>query len=152
VSSHFTLVETANRQQHPVCCYILTAGEDEMTRELASSTLKKLSRKLQAERERLEQIIEEHEREREESVLAIAAADRNADPDNVDGGAINVEIEMDNATIQNARDMRTQVLHAQDRMEKGLYGTCEITGDPIPVARLEALPYATTTVEAAFRG
>ncbi len=119
-----------------------------MTRELAASTLSKLSRKLQAERERHEHIIDEHERERDESVIAIGSADRNADPDNVDGGAINVEIEMENATIQNARDMLAQVLHAQDRMEKGLYGTCEITGDPIPVARLEALPYATTTVEA----
>jgi RNA polymerase-binding transcription factor DksA len=123
-----------------------------MTRDLAAATLKKLSRKLQAERERLEHIIEEHERERDESVIAIGSADRNADPDNVDGGAINVEIEMDNATIQNARDMLAQVLHAKDRMDKGLYGVCEITGDPIPVARLEALPYATTTVEAANRG
>lgn len=123
-----------------------------MTRDLAATTLKKLSRKLQAERERLEHIIEEHERERDESVIAIGSADRNADPDNVDGGAINVEIEMDNATIQNARDMLAQVLHAKGRMDKGLYGVCEITGDPIPVARLEALPYATTTVEAANRG
>jgi len=123
-----------------------------MTRDLAATTLKKLSRKLQAERERLEHIIQEHERERDESVIAIGSADRNADPDNVDGGAINVEIEMDNATIQNARDMLAQVLHAQDRMDKGLYGVCEITGDPIPVARLEALPYATTTVQAASRG
>jgi DnaK suppressor protein len=122
-----------------------------MTRHLAASTLEKLSRKLRAERERLEGIIEEHERERDASVIAIGSADRNADPDNVDGGAINVEFEMDNATIQNARDMLAQVLHAQDRMEKGLYGTCEISGDPIPVARLEALPYATTTVEAAHR-
>ena len=119
-----------------------------MTRELAASTLQKLSRKLKVERERLEHIIAEHERDFEESVIAIGSADRNADPDNVDGGAINVEIEMENATIQNARDMLGQVMHAQDRMEKGLYGTCEITGDPIPVARLEALPYATTTVTA----
>ena len=122
-----------------------------MTRDLAASTLEKLGRKLQIERERLEGIIEEHELEIEHSVIAIGSADRNADPDNVDGGAFNVEIEMENATIQNARDMLSQVMHAQDRMEKGLYGICEMTGDPIPVARLEALPYATTTVEAANR-
>jgi RNA polymerase-binding transcription factor DksA len=120
-----------------------------VTRDLAASTLEKLSRKLQIERERLVGIIEEHELEFEQSVIAIGSADRNADPDNVDGGAFNVEIEMENATIQNARDMLSQVMHAQDRMEKGLYGICEVTGDPIPVARLEALPYATTTVEAA---
>lgn len=120
-----------------------------MTRELAASTLEKLSRMLGVERGRLEHIIDEHEREREESVIAEGSADRNADPDNVDGGAINVEIGIDQATVQNARDLLARVLHAQDRMEKGLYGTCEVTGEPIPVARLEALPYATTTVAAA---
>ncbi|MFV1969377.1 MAG: TraR/DksA family transcriptional regulator [Acidimicrobiia bacterium] len=122
-----------------------------MTRELAASTLEKLSRRLQSERERLERIIDEHEREREESVIAEGSADRNADPDNVDGGAINVEIGIDQATVQNARDLLARVRHAQDRMEKGLYGICEVTGESIPVARLEALPYATTTVEAANR-
>ncbi len=122
-----------------------------MTRELAASTLEKLSRRLQTERERLERIIDEHEREREESVIAEGSADRNADPDNVDGGAINVEIGIDQATVQNARDLLARVRRAQDRMEKGLYGICEVTGESIPVARLEALPYATTTVEAANR-
>ena len=122
-----------------------------MTRELAASTLEKLGRKLKSESERLARIIDEHEREREESVIAEGSADRNADPDNVDGGAINVEIGIDQAAVQNARDLLAQVQHAQNRMKKGLYGICEVTGEPIPVARLEALPYATTTVEAASR-
>jgi RNA polymerase-binding transcription factor DksA len=60
-------------------------------------------------------------------------------------------MEMDLAMIQNARDLLERVKHAQDRMEKGQYGICEVTGEAIPVARLEALPYATTTVEAATR-
>lgn len=122
-----------------------------MARELAASTLERLGRKLQEERERLEHIIDDHEREREESKLAEGSADRNADPDNVDGGAIEVELEMDIAMVENARGLLERVKHAQDRMDKGLYGICEVTGDPIPVARLEALPYATTTVEAASR-
>jgi DnaK suppressor protein len=122
-----------------------------MTRALADSTLKRLADRLEQERDRLEHIIDEHDREREESRLSEGSADRSADPDNVDGGAIAVEIEMDLSMVQNARDLLVLVLHAQDRMDKGLYGTCEITGEPIPVARLEALPYATTTVEAAQR-
>lgn len=122
-----------------------------MARQLATSTVKRLAKKLTQERERLEHLIDEHEREREESKLAEGSADRSADPDNVDGGAIEVEMEMDLAMVQNARDLLDRVKHAQDRMEKGLYGICEVTGDPIPVARLEALPYATTTVEAANR-
>ena len=60
-------------------------------------------------------------------------------------------MEMDIAMVENARNLLERVKHAQDRMDKGLYGICEVTGDPIPVARLEALPYATTTVEAASR-
>lgn len=123
-----------------------------MARELADSTLERLSRKLQSERERLEAIIDAHEREREASKLAEGSADRNADPDNVDGGAIEVEMEMDIAMVENARELLERVRHAQNRMDKGLYGICEVTGNPIPVARLDALPYATTTVEAANRG
>lgn len=122
-----------------------------MARQLASSTLKRLAKRLADERKRLEQIISEHDEAREQARLAEGSADRSADPDNVDGGAIAVELEMDISMVQNARDLLDRVKHAQDRMEKGLYGTCEITGEPIPVARLEALPYATTTVEAANR-
>jgi DnaK suppressor protein len=122
-----------------------------MARELAPSTLERLAKKLEEERTRLETIIALHEQEREQSRLAEASADRSADPDNVDGGAIEVEMEMDIAMVDNARSLLERVKHAQDRMEKGQYGICEVTGEPIPVARLEALPYATTTVEAASR-
>jgi RNA polymerase-binding protein DksA len=122
-----------------------------MARELAPSTLERLGKKLEEERSRLETIISQHEREREQSRLAEASADRSADPDNVDGGAIEVEMEMDIAMVDNARGLLERVKHAQDRMEKGQYGICEVTGEPIPLTRLEALPYATTTVEAATR-
>jgi DnaK suppressor protein len=37
---------------------------------------------------------------------------------------------------------------ALQRMESGTYGICEMTGKPIPLARLRALPYATLCVEA----
>lgn len=122
-----------------------------MARQLAPTTLKRLKANLLDEQGRLERIIREHDEEREQSRLAEGSADRSADPDNVDGGAIAVELEMDISMVENARDLLVRVKHALDRMEKGLYGTCEITGEPIPVARLEALPYATTTVEAASR-
>ena len=122
-----------------------------MTRQLAASTLKKLEKKLAVERTRLEAIIDGHESDREAAMLAEGPADRSPDPDNVDGGAIAVELETDRSVVQNSRDLLDAVMRAQDRMEKGLYGICEVTGEPIPVARLEAIPYATTTVEAARR-
>jgi DnaK suppressor protein len=33
-------------------------------------------------------------------------------------------------------------------MRSGTYGICEVTGKPIPLARLQALPYATMCIEA----
>ena len=123
-----------------------------MARQLAASTLKRLGRKLADERERLEKIIHDHERDRENAMLAEGPADRSPDPDNVDGGAIAVELETDRSVVQNSQDLLDAIQHAQDRMEKGLYGICEVTGEPIPLARLEAIPYATTTVQAAQRG
>ena len=41
-----------------------------------------------------------------------------------------------------------QVEEAIARMEEGTYGICEATGKPIPLARLQALPYATLCIEA----
>ena len=122
-----------------------------MARKLAKSTLDRLARKLQAERERLETIIEEFERQREQSRLTETGSEHNADPDNADGGSLAFEMEMDFSVERNAQALLEKVARAEARMEAGTYGTCEISGKPIPVARLEALPYATTTVEYADR-
>lgn len=122
-----------------------------MARELAPATLARLERRLEEERGRLTAALEEFDRQREARRLAESASEHNPDPDNADGGSIALEMEMDVSLEQNTRLLLEKVLHAQDRMEKGLYGICEVTRNPIPVARLEALPYATTTVEAASR-
>jgi DnaK suppressor protein len=42
----------------------------------------------------------------------------------------------------------SRIEKALERMRNGTYGICEITGKPIPLARLQALPYATTRVDA----
>lgn len=34
------------------------------------------------------------------------------------------------------------------KVEEGTYGLCDVTGKPIPKARLQAIPYAVLTVEA----
>jgi DnaK suppressor protein len=41
-----------------------------------------------------------------------------------------------------------QIENALERMRAGTYGICEVTGKPIPLARLQALPYATMCIEA----
>ena len=118
-----------------------------MARKLAKSTLTRLRKKLDAEQSRLEEIIEEFDRQREMSRLAETSSEHNADPDNADGGSLAFEMEMDLSIEQNAKDLLDKVQRALKRMDQGTYGTCEVSGKPIPVARLEALPYATTRVE-----
>lgn len=41
-----------------------------------------------------------------------------------------------------------QIDRALEKIEENSYGTCDITNEEIPFARLEALPYATMTVKA----
>lgn len=41
-----------------------------------------------------------------------------------------------------------QINRALQKIDEETYGVCDITGKPIPMARLEAIPYATMTVEA----
>jgi DnaK suppressor protein len=109
--------------------------------------MKRLREKLEAERARLEEIIGEYDKMRELSRLAETGSEHNADPNNADGGSLAFEMEMDLSVQQNSRELLAKVLHALDRMDQGTYGTCEVSGKPIPIARLEALPYATTLVE-----
>ncbi|MBN9377709.1 MAG: RNA polymerase-binding transcription factor [Chlamydiales bacterium 38-26] len=41
-----------------------------------------------------------------------------------------------------------QIDRALEKISENTYGICDITGEEIPVARLEAVPYATMTVKA----
>lgn len=41
-----------------------------------------------------------------------------------------------------------QIDRALEKVEDNSYGRCDITGDEIPLPRLEAIPYATMTVKA----
>lgn len=40
-----------------------------------------------------------------------------------------------------------QIERALEKIEEGTYGICDISGEEIPLVRLEALPYATMTVK-----
>jgi DnaK suppressor protein len=45
-------------------------------------------------------------------------------------------------------DVLKQINRALEKIEDGTYGICDVTGAEIPKKRLEAIPYATMTVEA----
>ena len=40
-----------------------------------------------------------------------------------------------------------QIERALEKIDENTYGICDISGDEIPLARLEAVPYATMTVK-----
>ena len=41
-----------------------------------------------------------------------------------------------------------QIDRALEKIDEGTYGVCDLTGEEIPLKRLEAIPYATMTVKA----
>jgi len=122
-----------------------------VVRALAASTQKRLRKRLEDERARLEGLIGEFENERQAARLAETSADHAPDAENTDGGSLAYELELELSAYNNAVELLAKVNHALSRMDRGLYGICEVSGDRIPVARLDALPYATTTVEWAHR-
>jgi DnaK suppressor protein len=44
--------------------------------------------------------------------------------------------------------MLRQIDRALEKIEENTYGICDVTNEEIPLARLEAVPYATMTVKA----
>jgi RNA polymerase-binding protein DksA len=103
------------------------------------------------ERDRLVELLEEHEQEREEARLSESSAERTPDPTSAEGGSMAFEFEKVLSIDANAEDLLRKVEHALEHINEGTYGICESCGNPIPVARLTALPYATICVECAKR-
>ncbi len=54
------------------------------------------------------------------------------------------ESELEN--IKRAETRLRQIEHALERIDKGVYGVSEVSGQPIPLERLEAIPWTTVLV------
>lgn len=122
-----------------------------MSRELAESTVGRFRKRLEEERARLEELIEEARLEMEVARQTESSSERSPDPGNAEAGSMKFEYEKELSMQQNSIDLLRKVQHALDRIENGSYGDCESCGQSIPVARLEALPYATLCVDCARR-
>ncbi len=89
-----------------------------------------------------------------ESLRAVAAqlaeemepGDTQFDEESGEGGTLNVERERDLALSAQALSAVEEIDRALAKLDAGTYGTCEQCGQPIPKARLKALPYATLCV------
>jgi len=72
----------------------------------------------------------------------------DSDPDNSADEASNLfDRDRDLAAVENATRLLSKIDRALEKIEDGTYGLSDIDGTPIPVERLEAIPYAVTTVE-----
>lgn len=120
-----------------------------MSRTLAKSTINRLKRRLDDERDRLTGVIREIEEEREEVRLSETSSERSPDPNTAEGGSLAFELEKELSVAQNAQDLLDKVNLAMETIKEGSYGTCADCDTAIPVARLDALPYATRCVDCA---
>ncbi len=120
-----------------------------MARKLSTTTVNRLKKKLLKEQDDLSTILEKHQVERENIRLSEASSDRSPDPTTADGGSMAFELEKDLTLDENTKDLLTQVEKALERISKKKYGDCEICEKPIPVNRLDALPYTTSCKDCA---
>lgn len=70
-----------------------------------------------------------------------------AGDDEADTGTKNITREHEMQLAANAQEMLDQTERALARLEAGTYGLCEICGEPIGKARMQAFPRATLCVE-----
>ena len=122
-----------------------------MARKLAKSTLERFRKRLEEEKARLEEQIEDYERDLEEARLTESSSDRSPDPGNAEASSMKLEYAKELSIEQNTLDLLNKVNRALERISDGSYGLCEVCGNAIPVERLDVLPYSTLCVEDASR-
>lgn len=72
-------------------------------------------------------------------------------PDQNDRASLETDKALELRTRDRARKLISKIDEALQRIEDGEYGYCEDTGEPIGLARLEARPIATLSIEAQER-
>lgn len=73
------------------------------------------------------------------------------EPDIADRASVETEVALELRARDRQRKLISKIDEALDRINRGEYGYCEETGEPIGIKRLEARPVATLTVEAQER-
>jgi DnaK suppressor protein len=101
---------------------------------------------VQKQKQRLEQL---RARLREEISRMIEAVQEEQSPPGeherwaIPSESVDKEIDLENTE----EAIRRLVNAALQRIEEGTYGRCELCGEPIPRARLDAIPYAARCLE-----
>ncbi len=109
---------------------------------LTPREIRRLQARLEAERDAIQSRITARNRDIEETVQDESGVG--------DSGDESIRIyDREEETDANALDVETleQVVRALARIYAGTYGVSEVSGKPIPIERLKAIPYAATLVD-----
>jgi DnaK suppressor protein len=84
--------------------------------------------------------------------VARTGADTNMPTDEEDTRSMNAGTDLtmrgqNQALVANARQILTRIARAMQKLDDGTYGLSDVSGKPIPVERLEAIPYALMTAD-----
>ena len=89
--------------------------------------------------------------EESRATMAQLQVDSLREPDLADRASSETDWSIELRTRDRQRKLIAKIDSAIRRLYEGEYGYCEVTGDPISLARLEARPIATMTLEAQER-
>jgi RNA polymerase-binding transcription factor DksA len=104
-------------------------------------------KRLEEERERLQGIADDLQRERDESVSDTGGELSSFDQHPGDSGTETFEMEKNVSLLEQVEYELTEIDAAFQRLDRGEYGKCQACGRPIGDARLEAMPATRFCVE-----
>ena len=109
--------------------------------------LEQMRKSLASERETYVRQAAQLRAEAESLVADLDPGDVQFDEESGEGDTIAVERNRDLALASKALEMIDEIDHALGKFDGGTYGICEVSGEPIPKERLEAIPWAREKVE-----
>ena len=109
---------------------------------LESRDVRRFQERLKAQRDSIESRIATNKRGVQETVRDESGVGDSGDESNL---LSERDVEIDQTDLD--RKELAQVKRALERIEQGTYGLSEVSGKPIPIERLEAVPFATTLVD-----
>ncbi len=102
-------------------------------------------------RQKLQGLRGELLKESSETLVAMQTEGGMQEPDMADRATAETDLGLELRTRDRYRKLLSKIDAALRRVEDGSYGFCEETGEPIGIARLEARPVATLSIEAQER-
>jgi RNA polymerase-binding transcription factor DksA len=123
------------------------AGGRKKSSAFDSKFLERMRKLLHVERDTYERQAKQLRAEADSLVMDLDPGDVQFDEESGEGDTIAVERGRDLALAAKALEMIEEIDHALAKFDLGTYGICEVSGEPIPEERLEAIPWAREKVE-----